>query len=173
MAKVAVPRTATAVIDRAIQVHSGAGLTDDTPLSRMYAWHRAMRPAQRRPGEIAAHRVDNDIDAVRETAAQLGTQIERLGGAIQDDGWRRRMRRAAQEAGAAARSEGGKVPAAEDRVTGSDVGQQLPRERPLVHLGWTVCDGHDLRVDHHRGEGISLEIPSAPCRCIARCTTSW
>lgn len=43
MVKVQVPRTATAVIDRAIQVYGGAGVTDDTPLARMYGWHRAMR----------------------------------------------------------------------------------------------------------------------------------
>jgi acyl-CoA dehydrogenase len=43
MAKVAVPRVATAVIDRAIQVHGGAGVSDDTPLAAMYGWHRAMR----------------------------------------------------------------------------------------------------------------------------------
>ncbi|WP_156756991.1 acyl-CoA dehydrogenase family protein [Actinokineospora pegani] len=43
LAKVAVPRAATAVVDRAIQVHGGAGVTDVTPLSAMYAWHRAMR----------------------------------------------------------------------------------------------------------------------------------
>ena len=43
MAKVAVPRAATAVIDRAIQVHGGAGVTDITPLAAMYGWHRAMR----------------------------------------------------------------------------------------------------------------------------------
>jgi acyl-CoA dehydrogenase len=43
MAKVAVPRTACRVIDRAIQVHGGAGISDDTPLAEMYAWHRAMR----------------------------------------------------------------------------------------------------------------------------------
>ncbi|MDQ0382979.1 acyl-CoA dehydrogenase family protein [Amycolatopsis thermophila] len=43
MAKVAVPRAATRVIDRAIQVHGGAGVTDTTPLAAMYAWHRAMR----------------------------------------------------------------------------------------------------------------------------------
>jgi acyl-CoA dehydrogenase len=43
MAKVAVPRTATRVIDRAIQVHGGAGVTDVTPLAAMYAWHRAVR----------------------------------------------------------------------------------------------------------------------------------
>lgn len=43
MAKVAVPRAAVAVIDRAIQVHGGAGVTDVTPLATMYGWHRAMR----------------------------------------------------------------------------------------------------------------------------------
>jgi acyl-CoA dehydrogenase len=43
MAKVAVPRAVTNVIDRAIQVHGGAGVTDVTPLAAMYGWHRAMR----------------------------------------------------------------------------------------------------------------------------------
>jgi acyl-CoA dehydrogenase len=43
MAKIAVPRAATAVIDRAIQVHGGAGVSDDTPLAAMWTWHRAMR----------------------------------------------------------------------------------------------------------------------------------
>ncbi|MFG1817665.1 acyl-CoA dehydrogenase family protein [Kribbella sp. NPDC049174] len=43
MAKVAAPRAATAVIDRAIQVHGGAGISDTTPLAAMYGWHRAMR----------------------------------------------------------------------------------------------------------------------------------
>jgi acyl-CoA dehydrogenase len=41
--KVAAPRVATAVIDRAIQVHGGLGICDDVPLARMYGWHRAMR----------------------------------------------------------------------------------------------------------------------------------
>ena len=31
------------VIDRAIQVHGGAGVSDDFPLARMYGWQRAMR----------------------------------------------------------------------------------------------------------------------------------
>ncbi|WKV16629.1 acyl-CoA dehydrogenase family protein [Janibacter limosus] len=43
MAKIAVPRAATRVIDRAIRVHGGAGITDVTPLASMYARHRAMR----------------------------------------------------------------------------------------------------------------------------------
>ena len=42
-AKVAVPRTALQVIDRAIQVHGGAGISNDVPLAAMYGWHRAMR----------------------------------------------------------------------------------------------------------------------------------
>lgn len=41
--KVAAPRVATAVIDRAIQVHGGLGICDDVPLARMWGWHRAMR----------------------------------------------------------------------------------------------------------------------------------
>jgi acyl-CoA dehydrogenase len=43
MAKVAVPRAALAAMDRAIQIHGGAGMSDDTPLAAMYSWHRAMR----------------------------------------------------------------------------------------------------------------------------------
>ena len=42
-AKVAVPRAVCSVIDRAIQLHGGAGVTDATPLSMLYGWHRAMR----------------------------------------------------------------------------------------------------------------------------------
>lgn len=42
-AKVSVPRVALDVIDRAIQVHGGAGMSDDVPLAAMYGWHRAMR----------------------------------------------------------------------------------------------------------------------------------
>lgn len=43
MAKVSVPRSALSVIDRAIQVYGGAGVSDDVPLTAMYGWHRAMR----------------------------------------------------------------------------------------------------------------------------------
>ncbi|WP_245604438.1 acyl-CoA dehydrogenase family protein [Nocardioides aequoreus] len=42
-AKVAVPRAVNDVIDRAIQVHGGAGISDATPLAMLYGWHRAMR----------------------------------------------------------------------------------------------------------------------------------
>jgi acyl-CoA dehydrogenase len=42
-AKVAVPRAVLEVIDRAIQVHGGLGVTNDVPLAAMWGWHRAMR----------------------------------------------------------------------------------------------------------------------------------
>ncbi|GAB3448230.1 acyl-CoA dehydrogenase family protein [Streptomonospora sediminis] len=41
--KVAAPRVAVDVIDRAIQVHGGGGVGDDFPLAEMYAHARAMR----------------------------------------------------------------------------------------------------------------------------------
>ena len=41
--KAVAPLMACNVIDRAIQVHGGAGVSDDTVLARMYGWQRAMR----------------------------------------------------------------------------------------------------------------------------------
>jgi acyl-CoA dehydrogenase len=41
--KVAAPRMATRVIDRAIEVFGAAGITDVTPLAYFYAWARALR----------------------------------------------------------------------------------------------------------------------------------
>ncbi|MCB0924302.1 MAG: acyl-CoA dehydrogenase family protein [Mycobacterium sp.] len=41
--KAVAPQMACAVIDRAIQVHGGGGVSDDFPLARMYGWQRAMR----------------------------------------------------------------------------------------------------------------------------------
>ena len=43
--KVAAPRAALAVVDRAIQIHGGAGVSGDTPLSRMWAGLRSLRLA--------------------------------------------------------------------------------------------------------------------------------
>jgi acyl-CoA dehydrogenase len=43
--KVVVPRMATAVIDRAIQVHGGGGVSGDFPLARMWASARTLRLA--------------------------------------------------------------------------------------------------------------------------------
>jgi acyl-CoA dehydrogenase len=41
--KVLAPRVATWVIDRAIQAHGGAGVSEDTPLAAMYALARTLR----------------------------------------------------------------------------------------------------------------------------------
>ena len=41
--KVAAPKVALDVIDRAIQVHGGAGVSDDTPLASFYASARTLR----------------------------------------------------------------------------------------------------------------------------------
>jgi len=41
--KVIAPRVACNVIDRAIQVHGGLGVSGDIPLARMYGWQRALR----------------------------------------------------------------------------------------------------------------------------------
>ena len=43
--KVAAPNLALKVIDRAIQVHGGAGVCDDFPLAWMYAHIRSLRLA--------------------------------------------------------------------------------------------------------------------------------
>ncbi|WP_433786037.1 acyl-CoA dehydrogenase family protein [Actinomycetospora sp. CA-101289] len=43
--KVVCPRMACGVIDRAIQIHGGGGVSDDFPLAYAYAWARALRLA--------------------------------------------------------------------------------------------------------------------------------
>jgi acyl-CoA dehydrogenase len=51
--KVAAPAMATAVIDRAIEVHGAAGVSNDTPLAYFYAWARILRIVD---GPDAVHR---------------------------------------------------------------------------------------------------------------------
>ncbi len=51
--KVAAPAVATRLIDRAIEVHGGAGVSDDTPLAYFYAWARVLRIVD---GPDAVHR---------------------------------------------------------------------------------------------------------------------
>lgn len=51
--KVAAPAVATAVIDRAIEVHGAAGVSDETPLAYFYAWARVLRIVD---GPDAVHR---------------------------------------------------------------------------------------------------------------------
>jgi len=41
--KVIAPRVACNIIDRAIQVHGGLGVSDDIPLAKMYGWQRALK----------------------------------------------------------------------------------------------------------------------------------
>ena len=43
--KVVAPQTALWVLDKAIQVHGGMGVSDDTPLARMWAHTRTLRIA--------------------------------------------------------------------------------------------------------------------------------
>jgi acyl-CoA dehydrogenase len=43
--KVVAPRVASSVLDRAIQIHGGLGVTDDTLLARMWATARTLRIA--------------------------------------------------------------------------------------------------------------------------------
>jgi acyl-CoA dehydrogenase len=43
--KVICPRMACSVIDRAIQIHGGGGVSDDFPLAYAYSWARALRLA--------------------------------------------------------------------------------------------------------------------------------
>jgi acyl-CoA dehydrogenase len=64
--KVAAPRVALEVIDRAIQIHGGAGVSDDFPLAAMYAGARTLRIADG-PDEVHLR----DI-ARREIRHQLG-----------------------------------------------------------------------------------------------------
>ena len=41
--KVVCPKMACDVIDRAMQIHGGGGVSDDFPLAYFYAWARALR----------------------------------------------------------------------------------------------------------------------------------
>jgi len=49
--KIAAPDVALRVVDRAIQVHGGAGVSDDFPLASLYAHLRTLRLADG-PDEI-------------------------------------------------------------------------------------------------------------------------
>jgi acyl-CoA dehydrogenase len=56
MIKVVAPNMALEVIDRAMQVHGGAGLTEDFPLAHMWTWARILRLADG-PDEVHADQV--------------------------------------------------------------------------------------------------------------------
>jgi alkylation response protein AidB-like acyl-CoA dehydrogenase len=64
--KVVVPNVAQRVIDAAIQIHGGAGLSDDFPLAALYAYARVLRLAD---GPDEVHRA---VVAKLELKAQQG-----------------------------------------------------------------------------------------------------
>jgi acyl-CoA dehydrogenase len=68
--KVAAPNVALRVIDRAIQVHGGGGVTEDFPLAMMYAHQRALRLADG-PDEIHKRTIArHELRRVLEDTAQ-------------------------------------------------------------------------------------------------------
>jgi len=75
--KVAVPRMAGRVIDRAIQVHGAAGLCGDFPLARLYADSRIVRIADG-PDEVHLRGVARA--EVRDRAARREASLATLGG---------------------------------------------------------------------------------------------
>ena len=66
--KVVVPMVAQQAADAAIQIHGGAGLTDDFPLAQLYAYARVLRLAD---GPDEVHRA---VVAKLEAKAQLATE---------------------------------------------------------------------------------------------------
>jgi acyl-CoA dehydrogenase len=72
--KVAAPNVALRVIDRAIQVHGGGGVTEDFPLAMMYAHQRALRladgPDEIHKRTIARHELRRALDGAGQSAAE-------------------------------------------------------------------------------------------------------
>jgi len=66
MIKVTAPAMACTVIDRAIQVHGAAGVSQDTPLARMYAGARSLRLADG-PDQVHMMQLGRDYAAARVT----------------------------------------------------------------------------------------------------------
>ena len=56
MIKAVTPRMALGVIDRAIQTHGGAGVSQDTPLAALWIYARSLRIADG-PDEVHLHSV--------------------------------------------------------------------------------------------------------------------
>jgi acyl-CoA dehydrogenase len=64
MIKITAPAMACTVVDRAIQVHGAAGLGQDTPLARMYAYARTLRLADG-PDQVHMMQLGRDYAAAR------------------------------------------------------------------------------------------------------------
>lgn len=67
--KVIAPQVACTVIDRAIEIFGGAGVSDDTPLAYFYAWARALRIVD---GPDAVHRRTIARGELRRTPPFIG-----------------------------------------------------------------------------------------------------
>ena len=67
--KVIAPRVACTVIDRAIEIFGGAGVSGDTPLAYFYAWARALRIVD---GPDAVHRRTIARGELRRTPPYVG-----------------------------------------------------------------------------------------------------
>ena len=67
--KVAAPAMATSVIDRAIEIFGGAGVSDDTPLAYFYAWARVLRIVD---GPDAVHRRSIAREELKRTPPYAG-----------------------------------------------------------------------------------------------------
>ena len=72
--KVAAPAVATRVIDRAIEVYGGAGVSDDTPLAYFYAWARVLRIVD---GPDAVHRRSVARHELRRERPFAGLEVHR------------------------------------------------------------------------------------------------
>jgi acyl-CoA dehydrogenase len=74
--KVAAPQVALKVVDRAIQVHGGAGVSGDVPLAAMYAHLRTLRLADG-PDEVHKRTVARqELARRRATQPNGGTTLE-------------------------------------------------------------------------------------------------
>ena len=64
MIKITAPAMACTVVDRAIQLHGAAGLSQDTPLARMYSYARTLRLADG-PDQVHMMQLGRDYAAAR------------------------------------------------------------------------------------------------------------
>ena len=82
MIKVAAPNMALGVIDRALQLHGGGGMSDDFPLAAMYARTRAMRlfdgPDEVHRRQIARLELRNQLDDWPHNRRAPGTSDRRM-----------------------------------------------------------------------------------------------
>jgi acyl-CoA dehydrogenase len=77
--KVAAPAMAIKVVDRAIQVYGGGGVTDDFPLATMYAHLRTLRLADG-PDEVHKRSIARaELRKYRGASHERGVAINKIG----------------------------------------------------------------------------------------------